>query len=75
MSIQRETLANDFANARAQGLLDIKFFALISEETTVDSLCDAANKADKAIRDGHIADFEVDDEGMVATTVDDLLYS
>lgn len=75
MSTERETLAKNFADARAHGLLDIKFFAMISEETTVDSLCDAANRADQAIRDGHVVEFEVDDEGMVATSVDEILYS
>jgi hypothetical protein len=75
MSIERETLASDFANARAHGLLDIKFIAMISEDTTVDSLCEAANRADQAIRDGHVVAFEVDDEGMVATSADELLYS
>ena len=75
MSIERETLADNFATARASGLVDIKFFALISEETDVDSLCAAANQADEAIRDGHVVPFEVDDEGMVTTSVDALLYS
>ena len=75
MSTERETLAVNFADARARGLLDIKFFAFVGEETTVDSLCEAANVADKAIRDNHVVDHVVDDEGMVASTIDELLYS
>ena len=75
MQTERELLATNFANARAHGLLDIKFFAFISEDTTVDSLREAVNKADQAIRDGHVTDFVVDDEGMVAATLDELLYN
>lgn len=75
MLTEREKLAINFADAHAAGLLDIKFFAFISEDTTVESLCAAANKADKAIHDGHVVDFEVDDEGMVVSAVDELLYS
>jgi hypothetical protein len=75
MSTEREVMATNFADARAHGLLDIKFFAFIGEETTVDSLRGAVNAADRAIRDGHVADFVVDDEGMVASTLDGLLYN
>jgi hypothetical protein len=75
MSTERETLASNFADARAKGLLDIKFFAFVSEETTVESLREAANAADQAIRDGHVVDHEVDDEGMVASSLGELLYS
>jgi hypothetical protein len=75
MSIERETLASNFADARAHGLIDIKFFALASEDLTVDQLCAAANNVESAIRDGHVVDFEVDDEGMVASNLDELLYS
>lgn len=75
MTTERETLANNFADARAHGLLDVKFFAFISEDTTVDSLRAAANKADQAIRDNHVVDFTVDDEGMVAQSLTDLLYN
>ena len=75
MLTERETLAKNFASAQAHGLLDIKFFALISEDTTVDSLRAAVNSADRAISDGHVVPFTVDDEGMVATTLDNLLYN
>jgi hypothetical protein len=75
MSTERETLASNFADARASGLLDIKFFAFISEDTTVESLRVAANLADRAIREHQVADFQVDDEGMIATSLNGLLYN
>ena len=75
MSIERETLAADFANARSHGLIDLKFFVMIDEKTTVDGLRAAAHKAESAISDGHVVDFVVDDEGMVASTLDELLYN
>ena len=75
MSIERQTLANDFADARSRGLIDLKFFVMIGENTTVDGLRSAAHIAECAIRDGHIVDFVVDDEGMVASTLDGLLYN
>jgi hypothetical protein len=75
MSTERETLATDFANARSHGLIDLKFFVMIDGNTTVDGLRAAAHKAECAIRDGHVVDFMVDDEGMVASSLDGLLYN
>ena len=42
---------------------------------TVDSLCEAVNVADQAIRDNHVVDHVVDDRGMVAANIGHLLYS
>ncbi|USI71592.1 hypothetical protein [Sphingomonas morindae] len=74
MSIERETLAKNFADAGARGLLDIKFFVIPDEETTVDSLRAAVNRSEDAIRHGRFTGFMVDDEGLISTSVDDLLY-
>lgn len=75
MSMERDTLASNFADAGARGLIDIKFCVQVDKDTTVDSLRAAVNRSETAIRESRVTDFVVDDEGLVTSEVDRLLYS
>jgi len=75
MSTERETLASNFADANARGLLDIKFFVVTDEGTTVDSLRASVNRTETAIRESRFTDFAVNDAGRVSASLEQLLYS